>query len=38
VLGAIAGCAIGHHLAHKAKEQKAVQTQTHIAPPPKPQP
>ena len=27
VLGAIAGCVIGHHLAHKAKEQKAAQQQ-----------
>lgn len=28
VLGAIAGCAIAHHMAVKAKEQKAAQTQS----------
>jgi hypothetical protein len=33
VLGAVAGCAVGHHLAVKAREQKAAQAHT---PPPAP--
>jgi hypothetical protein len=34
VLGAIAGCAVGHHLAVKAREEKAAKAQT----PPTPKP
>jgi hypothetical protein len=32
ILGAMAGCAIGHHMAVKAREEKAAQAQ-HPAPP-----
>ena len=38
VLGAIAGCAVGHRLAVKAREQKAAQARVTPAPPAKPNP
>jgi hypothetical protein len=33
VLGAMAGCAIGHHMVVKAREQKAAQAKAATPPP-----